>query len=88
MTTARWRTLSSSVGIPIGRVSVVEPALGMCTRRTGGARYVPDFARSRSDWRLASRFFAYSAQVCPSTPGAPSLRVRWKASRSQSMSIR
>ena len=51
----------------------------MYTRRTGGARYVPDFARSKSDWRFASRFFAYSAQVCPSTPGAPSLRVRWKA---------
>ena len=47
MTTARWRTLSSSVGIPSGRVSVVEPPLGMCTRRTGGALYVPDFARSR-----------------------------------------
>ena len=28
----------------------------MYTRRTGGARYVPDFARSRSDWRFASRF--------------------------------
>ena len=40
----------------MGRVSVVEPALGICTRRTGGARYVPDFARSRSDWRLSSRF--------------------------------
>ena len=24
----------------------------MCTRRTGGARYVPDFARSKSDWRF------------------------------------
>ena len=40
----------------MGRDSVFEPALGMYTRRTGGARYVPDFARSRSDWRLASRF--------------------------------
>ena len=49
MTTARCRTLSSSVGIPMGRVSVVEPPLGMCTRRTGGARYVPDLARFKSD---------------------------------------
>jgi len=39
MTTARWRTLSSRVGIPIGRVSVAEPAFGMYFRRTGGARY-------------------------------------------------
>src|SRR5207302_3501302 len=46
MTTARWRTLSSNVGIPIGRVSVPVP-FGICTRRTGGARYVPDLARSR-----------------------------------------
>ncbi len=43
---------------------------------------------SKSYWRLSSRFSAYSAQVCPSTPGAPSLRVRWNASRSQSISIR
>ena len=39
--TARWRILSSNVGIPSGRVSPGEPALGMCTRRTGGATYVP-----------------------------------------------
>ena len=58
MTTARWSTLSSNVGIPSGRVSVAEPALGMCTRRTGGAWYVPDLARSSSDWRLPSRFAA------------------------------
>ena len=37
MTTARWSTLSSKVGMPSGRVSVAEPALGMWTRRTGGA---------------------------------------------------
>lgn len=36
---------------------------GMCTRRTGAARYVPDFARSNSDWRLASRFFVYGPNV-------------------------
>ena len=41
ISTARWRILSSYVGIPSGRVSVGEPALGMCTRRTGGATYVP-----------------------------------------------
>ena len=45
--TARWRILSSNVGIPSGRVSPGEPALGIFTRRTGGATYVPDFARLR-----------------------------------------
>jgi hypothetical protein len=29
--------MAAKLGIPRGRVSVVEPALGMCTRRTGGA---------------------------------------------------
>ena len=37
MTTARCSTLSSKVGMPIGRVSEPVP-FGMCTRRTGGAR--------------------------------------------------
>ena len=54
----------------------VPVPFGICTLRTGGARYVPDLARSSSDWRFSSRFSAYSAQVCPSTPTAPSLRVR------------
>ena len=43
----------------MGRVCVPSP-FGMCTRRTGGARYVPDFARSSSDRRLSSSFAAYS----------------------------
>jgi hypothetical protein len=38
-----------------GSVSGPVP-LGMCIRRTGGARYVPDLARSRSDSRLSRRF--------------------------------
>src|SRR5262249_28779482 len=88
MTTARWRTLSSKVGIPSGRVSVAEPPFGMCTRRTGGAWYVPDFARSSRPCRLPSRFCSYLSAVTPSTPAAPSLRVRRYASLSQSMSIR
>src|SRR5258707_532605 len=46
MTTARWRTLSSKVGIPIGRVSDPVP-FGMYARCTGGAPYVPDKARCR-----------------------------------------
>jgi outer membrane protein len=37
------------VGIPNGRVSVVEPPFGIWTRRTSGAWYVPDLARSSSD---------------------------------------
>ena len=41
------------MGIPSGRVSLGEPALGMCTRRTGGATYVPDLARSRSVLKVA-----------------------------------
>ena len=36
-------------GIPSGRVSVADPALGICTRRTGGALATPDLARSSSD---------------------------------------
>jgi len=46
------------------------------TLRTGGARYVPDFARSRSPRRLSSRCSAYCSALCPSTPVAPSFRVR------------
>ena len=53
----------------MGRVSVVEPALGMYTRRTGGARYVPDFARSKSDWRLASRFSRSRTRSVRPRPG-------------------
>src|SRR5882724_8147046 len=86
MATARCRTLSSKVGMPLGRVCDPSP-FGMWTRRTGGARYVPDLARSSSDWRFSSRFAAYSFAVCPSTPTAPSLRVRRYASFSQSMSM-
>src|SRR5712664_3801583 len=86
MATARCRTLSSKVGMPMGRICDPSP-FGIWTRRTGGARYVPDFARSRSDWRFSSRFAAYSFAVCPSTPTAPSLRVRRYASFSQSMSM-
>ena len=52
--TARWRTRSSSVGMPIGRISPSVP-LGMYTRRTGGAWYEPDFARCSRARRLASR---------------------------------
>ena len=52
---------------------VPEP-FGMCALRTGVARYVPDVARSRSDWRFSSRCFACPVQVCPSAPGAPSTR--------------
>src|SRR5437016_6026771 len=60
MTTARCRTLSSNVGIPSGRVSFPVP-FGMRTRRTGGARYAPDLARSSSDSR-------FSMRVSPSGP--------------------
>src|SRR5215510_401739 len=77
MTTARWRTLSSRVGIPSGRVSVAEPPFGMCTLRTGGAWYVPDFTRSSRRCRLPSKSCSYSSAVTPSTPTAPSLRVRF-----------
>src|SRR5580692_393770 len=85
--TARCRTLSSNVGMPSGLVSVPLP-FGMWTRRTGGARYVPDFARSSSDRRFSSKFAWYSCALTPSTPRAPPLRVRRYASRSQSMSMR
>ena len=48
---------------------------------------MPDFARFRSDWRLASKSASYSRAVRPSMPGAPSLRVRLHASRSHSISM-
>ena len=48
----------------MGRVSAPLP-FGMWTRRTGGARYVPDFARSSSDRRLSSRCAAYSLRGLP-----------------------
>src|SRR6266540_1021416 len=70
-TTALCRTLSSKVGIPIGRVFDPSP-FGMCTRFTGGATYVPAFRRSCSDARFPSRFAAYSCAVWWSTPTAPS----------------
>src|SRR5512144_975127 len=76
------------IGIPRGRVSVAEPPFGMCTLRTGGAWYVPDFTRSSRRRRLPSRSRSYSSAVTPSTPTAPSLRVRRYASFNQSMSIR
>src|SRR5579859_4962278 len=72
--------------MPMARVCDPSP-FGMWTRRTGGAWYVPDFARLSSDRRLSSRCAAYSSAVCPSTPVAPSLRVRRNASRSQSTSM-
>ena len=67
------------VGIPIGRVVRPSP-FGMCTRRTGGALYVPVLKRPSNARRLASRSTAYSSAVCPSTPTAASLRVRLNAS--------
>ncbi len=53
-TTARWRTLSLNVGMPMGRVSLPVPC-GIGTRRIGGARYVPDLARSSRAWRWSAR---------------------------------
>ena len=38
ISTARWSTLSSSVGIPMGRVFFPAPGFAICTRRTAGAR--------------------------------------------------
>jgi hypothetical protein len=49
-----FQTLIAWPGMPIGRVSSPVP-LGIYARRTGGARYVPDLARSSSDRRLSPR---------------------------------
>ncbi len=46
---ARRKTLSSNVGMPMARICF-PAAFGIWTRRTGGARYVPDLARSSNDW--------------------------------------
>jgi len=59
----RYSTLSSKVGIPMGRVCDPSP-FEMCTRRTGGAWYVPDFARSSSFWTAHSRV---STRLVPGT---------------------
>jgi len=40
----------------MGRVSPLVP-FGICTRRTGGAQYVPDFARSKERPKVSSRSF-------------------------------
>ncbi len=71
--------------MPSGLVSPLS--FGICTRRTGGARYRPVFARSSSDSSLGSNPCAYSAALCPSTPVAPSLRVRRYASCSHATSM-
>ncbi len=76
--TVRWRILSSNVGIPSGRVSSGEPALGMCTRRTGGATYVPDLARSRRRCRLPSQIglvFVRGLSVHADSPVLASLDI-------------
>ena len=79
--------MSSSVGMPIGRVFPALPGFGICTRRTAGARYCPDLNRSSKLVRFASKAVSYCAAVTPSTPAAPSLRVRRYASRSHVSSM-
>ena len=86
MSTARWRILSSRVGMPMGRIFAV-PALGMWTRLTGGARYWPLLNRSSSSLRFSSSRSSYASAVTPSTSTAPSLRVRRYASSSHIRSI-
>jgi hypothetical protein len=84
--TALWSTLSSRVGIPIGRVFFPSP-LGMFTLLTGGALYVPFLNRFSRFSRFSSRAFSYSLDVTPSTPAAPSFRVRLYASCIHIMSM-
>src|SRR5436190_9073162 len=71
--------------MPSGLVSSLF--FGMCTRRTGGARYCPVFARASSDSSRCSSPSAYSRALCPSIPLAPSLRVRRYASCNHSTSM-
>ena len=52
--------MSSSVGMPIGRVLLV-PGFSRCTRRTAGARYPPDLNRSSNPDRFASSSASYCA---------------------------
>ena len=86
ISTARCRTLSSSVGMPIGRVLLV-PGFSRCTRRTAGARYRPDLNLSSNPARFASNSASYCAAVTPSTPAAASLRTRRHASRIHTASM-
>ena len=44
---SRGESLIGCVGMPMGRVSPPVP-FGICTRRTGGAQYAPDFAFPRA----------------------------------------
>ena len=67
---ARWTILSSSDATPSGRSR--PSGLGMCTRRTGLARYFPDCTRTCRSRRFACRSCAYSCQLTPSAPGAAS----------------
>ncbi len=66
--------------MPIGLVLSFAPALGMWTRLTGGARYRPLLNRSSRSLRFSCSRSSYAAAVTPSTPTAPSLRVRRYAS--------
>ena len=78
---------TSSFESPARRLAPAPSPFGIWTRRTAGALYSPDLARLSSDWRLPSRCVSNSPAVCPSIPGAPSLRVRRNASLSHSMSM-
>jgi hypothetical protein len=71
--------------MPIGRV---YPSVHLWThaRRTGEARYVPDFAPLTRLCRFSSRCCSHCSAVCSSTPDDPSLRVRGYASRIHSAS--
>ncbi len=69
------------------RVFFALPGLGMCIRRTAGARYRPDLNRSSRLARFASNSASYCAAVTPSIPAAPSLRVRRYASRNHATSM-
>jgi hypothetical protein len=60
---------------PVPGTFMLPSPFGICTRRTGGAKYVPDLKRSRRDLRFESRSSAYSAAATSSAPAAPSLRV-------------
>jgi hypothetical protein len=58
--------------------------LGMCTRRTGDARYLPDCTRACRSRRFTSRSCAYSCHLIPSAPGAASARSDANAAHSRS----
>ena len=73
LATARCTSLSSTVGIPKGRVLPLP--FGISTRLTGGALYFFSFILFHISFTLSSILYSNSLVVSPSTPLVPFLFI-------------